>query len=117
VQKVPSEHHFVDQSGYKLTTRASRCGLTSRATVVNTSDQSTRVRLPSGSRQRKRSLLLIQHLTSDQTLYVSGDGVNVSQGYPLATGVRLTLPASPLVRAFSVKSGLSNVDVRTLEVG
>jgi hypothetical protein len=50
-------------------------------------------------------------------VYISNDGVNSAEGYPLGQGDRIDIPASPVVRTFAVRGTGDPADVRTLELG
>lgn len=126
MNKVPSDHHFVDGAGYRQQTRATRCIIRSRETTVDESAQADRVPVPEGPtsgqplRIAKRSTIRVQRIavTDSQTPYIGGDGVNATEGYPLAEGESIELPVSAMVRVFSVQAaGLVNPILRTLETG
>ena len=119
VSKLPSDHHSIDQAGYKLVSQAARCVVKQDSTVVTATTQGTRQAIPAIPAV-KRSRIIIQ--SSDQggadTAYISSDGVNSTEGYPLKEGKVLDLPVSPGVRIFAVKAvGSNNPDLRTLELG
>ncbi len=110
-----SDHHSVDEAGYKAVTPAARCALATDATSIPGSS-TIPLRNPV---VRKRSRLLIRHHTGPgNTLYIGGEGVSTAQGYPLALGQVLDLPLTPGVAVTAVTGAqVSNTGVRTLEAG
>ncbi len=112
---IQSDHHSVDEAGYKAVTPAARCALATAATSI---PGSTTLALRNPI-LRKRSRLLIRHHTGPgNTLYIGGDGASTAQGYPLALGQVLDLPVSPGVMITAVTGAqISNTGVRTLEAG
>jgi hypothetical protein len=126
MNRVPSDHHFVDGAGYRRQTRATRCIIRSKETTVDSASQETRVPVPEGPVAGqplligKRSTILVQRIAvaNSETPYLGGDGVNSTQGYPLAEGESIELPVSAMVRIYSVQgSGLVAPKLRTLETG
>jgi len=112
---IQSDHHSVDEAGYKAVTPAARWALATAATSI---PGSTTIPLRNPI-VRKRSRLLIRHHTGPgNTLYIGGDGASTAHGYPLALGQVLDLPVSPGVMTKAVTGApISNTGVRTLEAG
>lgn len=112
---IQSDHHSVDEAGYKAVTPAVRCALATAATSIPGSS-TIPLRNPA---VRKRSHLLIRHHAGPgNTLYIGGDGASTAQGYPLALGQVLDLPLSPAVMVEAVTgTQISNTGLRTLETG
>lgn len=112
---IQSDHHSVDEPGYKAVTPAARCALATAATSFPGSS-TIPWRNPA---VRKRSRVLIRHHTGPgNTLYIGGEGASTAQGYPLALGQVLDLPVTPGVIALAVTGAqISNTGIRTLEAG
>lgn len=112
---IQSDHHSVDEAGYKAVTPAARCELATAATSIPGSS-TIPLRNPI---VRKRSRLLIRYHTGPgNTLYVGGDGASIAQAYPLALGQVLDLPLTPGVIVVAVTgTQISNTGIRTLETG
>jgi hypothetical protein len=127
MNKVPSDHHFVDGAGYRLQTRGDRCIARSRNTVVDGNTHATRVPVPEAPTAgqplliTKRSRILIQSLINGdiEPAFIGGDGVESTNGYPLAEGESIDLPLTPGVSVYSVRgTGLDDdPNLRTLELG
>ncbi|MCL4196023.1 MAG: hypothetical protein KJZ69_00905 [Phycisphaerales bacterium] len=112
---IQSDHHSVDDAGYKAVTPAARCALATGATSI---PGSTTMPLRHAI-VRKRSRLLLRHHTGPgDALFIGGDGVTTAQGYPLALGQLLDLPVNPgVIVVGATGAQISNTGIRTLEAG